>query len=295
MGTSSAFGGPSNNTPLVPTWLEPGVPTLPAAPEGAAPDSDSQHTGTPIGSATVPSNPQPIQPPTPAKRFSFARANLSHFAATGGRDRASLGRSVSHYISTSSGGARTAAQRMGSSRATGRHLLSFLSEAVTRGAHEALRTLNLEQLVGQPIEDIFLGLADYICPDGGTIDEGISREAFIETIADLAENGITDFDGLTADQMQTVFELYATHAIEARLCNDVGMRIITLPVDVHEAEQVEEQLLDFIRRSVSDALTIARGAIQTLTVENVVAFVDGVYERAFQILQILGDREAAAV
>ncbi|MFC0219801.1 P-loop NTPase fold protein [Pseudochelatococcus lubricantis] len=38
----------------------------------------------------------------------------------------------------------------------------------------------------------------------GVLAEGIAREAFIETIADLAGAGITDLDGLTADQMQTV-------------------------------------------------------------------------------------------
>ncbi|MBE7556780.1 MAG: hypothetical protein HS126_37520 [Anaerolineales bacterium] len=34
MGTSSAYGGPGNNTPLVPTWLEPDSPVLPIAPPG---------------------------------------------------------------------------------------------------------------------------------------------------------------------------------------------------------------------------------------------------------------------
>ena len=56
----------------------------------------------------------------------------------------------------------------------------------------------------------FLGLVDYVCPDGGSIDEGIAREAFVETIADLAGAGIADLDSLTADQIQAVLELYAT-------------------------------------------------------------------------------------
>ena len=78
------------------------------------------------------------------------------------------------------------------------------------------------------MEEVFAGLADYICPDGGSIDEGIARDAFIETIADLAEAGITDIDGLTSDQIQTVFELYASHTIEARICNDIGTRVVTI-------------------------------------------------------------------
>jgi hypothetical protein len=171
-------------------------------------------------------------------------------------------------------------------------LLGFLSDAVGRGAVEALRALNLGAFAGRPIQDIFLGLADYVCPDGGTIDEGVAREAFIETIADLAEAGVTDLDGLTADQMQTVFELFATNAIEARLCNDIGMKTITLPSDAREAGRVQAQLKDFIQRGVSDALTAARPAAQALTPERVFGFVDRIYEQAFGILQIMGDAAA---
>jgi len=181
---------------------------------------------------------------------------------------------------------------MGSSRTTAAGLLSFLNSAASAGAREALRTLRLEGLAGRPIEEIFLGLADYICPDGGTVDEGISREAFIETIADLAEAGISDLDSLNSDQMQTIFELYATNAIEARLCNDIGANAITLPADAHEAMKLQSQLRDFISRGVADALTAAQAGLRALTPSNVLGFVTGVYEQAFGLLQSLGDAEA---
>ena len=117
---------------------------------------------------------------------------------------------------------------MGSSRQAGARLYSFLADAQARGPVEALRALNLEALAGRPIQDIFLGIAEYVCPIGGTVDEGIARGAFVDTIADLADQGISDFDSLTADQMQTVFEMFAAHAIEARICNDIGKNSIKL-------------------------------------------------------------------
>ncbi|MEW6657232.1 MAG: Qat anti-phage system associated protein QatB [Thermodesulfobacteriota bacterium] len=199
---------------------------------------------------------------------------------------------MSRYISTSSGGAKQAAQRMGASRGSGARLLGFLSDVSSRGIGAALRALNFEGLAGRPIDEVFLGLADYICPDGGTIDEGIARDAFIEMIADVAESGITDLDQITAEQMQTVFELFATHAIEARLCNDIGTKTITLPADAREASLVQEQLQDFIRRGVSDALAALRDGFKALTPDRVLGFVDEVYEQAFGILQSLGDMEA---
>jgi hypothetical protein len=285
MGTSSAFDGPAGTTPLVPSWLETKGNDSPP-PDGATPEVP------PGGSVPAP----PARPPIPdvgaATRFTAARNNFSRFVGSDGRDRANLGRAMSHYVGTSFGGAKAAAAHMGSSRAVGGQLLNFLSDAVARGAHAALRALNLEALAGRPIEAIFLGLTDYVCPDGGTVDEGIARESFIETIADLADAGITDLDGLTVDQMQTVFELYATNAIEARLCNDIGAKIISMPSDVREAVSVQAQLHDFIRRGVADALTVAQVNIQTLMPNHVLGFVDSIYEQAFNILQAMGEAEA---
>ena len=139
---------------------------------------------------------------------------------------------------------------------------------------------------------MFAGLADYICPDGGSIDEGIARDAFVETIADLAEAGITDIDALRPDQIQTVFELYATHAIEARICNDIGLKVVTMPSDLRMAERVEAQLRDFIERGVSDAINAAGVDVQSLTPDRVMSFVTAVYEAAFEILQTMGEAEA---
>ena len=292
MGTSNANGGQGGDRPLIPSWLpsDGSPPPAPQPPAAAPPPTDPlrrrRHRC-----------PRPLSFPQylrrrQADRFTAARGNFSRFAGSGGSDRASLGRALSSYVSSASGGSRTAAQRMARSPASGVPLLSFLSGAVANGPREALRALNLERLAGRPIEEVFLGLMEYVCPEGGTVDEGIARDAFIETIADLAENGISDFDSLTADQMQTIFELYATHAIETRLCNDIGMKSITLPADAAHAASLQRQLLDFVRRSVSDALTQARAAMQALTPERVFGFVTRVYEQAYAIMQTMAEAEA---
>lgn len=284
MGTSNAYGGPGGGTPLIPSWLEPDAPSPPPATpaDGAPPPADG-------GPPTMPALPVAAA----AGRFTAPRASFTKFAASGGRDRVNLGRAVSGYISGSSGGARQAARRMGSSRGATAGLVNFLSDAANRGVREALRSLNLEALAGRPVEEVFTGLMEHICPQGGSVDEGIARDAFIETIAELAEHGVTDLDNLTADQVQTVFELYATHAIEARLCNDVGTKAITMPADAAEAQSVQDQLHDFIQRGVADALAGADDALRNLTTDRTQALVDTVYHSAFEILQTMGEGEAA--
>jgi hypothetical protein len=293
MGTSSAYGGPKGSTPLVPSWLDPDGADTPGAPEPA--DGQAPTDGPPPGSAPPAPPPRLLPPVAPdIGRFTAARNRFSRFARSGGSDLASLGRAVSQYGFRSCGGPSRAAQRMGSARISGARLFGFLSDAQARGLQEALRALDLEGLAGRRIEEIFLGLADYICPDGGTVDEGIARDAFIETIADLANLGITDLDALTHDQVQTVFELYATHAIEARILNDIGKNVVVLSTDIRAAERVQAQLRDFVRRGVSDALHASRTALQQLTPDRVLGFVGGVYEAAFGILQAFGEAEGAA-
>ncbi len=125
-------------------------------------------------------------------------------------------------------------------------LANVLGSAIAGNAPAALRSIGLERLAGRPIEEIFLGIMEVICPDGGAIDDSIAREAFVETIVDLAENGITDFDVLTAEQVQTILELNVAHAIEARICNDIGAHAISMPQDAKEAADIQAQLFEFV-------------------------------------------------
>lgn len=300
MGTSNSYPGPGNNTPLVPDWLDPDGPPMPEMPGGQpqpipilpdeeprpAPDSEPQ--------------PEPETPPTPPpttqtppNRFTAARTNLSRFSSSGGSDSTSLGRGASQYVTTSSGGSRQAMRRMGSSRRAGRKLLGFLRDTIERGVEEALGALQLDSLAGRPIEEVFLGMIDYICPDGGNVDEGIARDAFIETISELAENGITDLDILNRNQLQTMFELYTTHTIESRILNDIGTKAIQFPPDARAALRIQSQLRDFIRRGVADALSTARDALLLLTQSSIQRFVDQIYETAFEILRSLSTTETA--
>jgi hypothetical protein len=212
-----------------------------------------------------------------------------------GKDKSGLYRGVSQYVSRSSGGSRQAGRRMGSSRRSASRLLGLLSNVVSQGAEEALRVLNFAELAGRPIGDIFLGLIEYICPDGGNIDEGIARDAFIETIVDLTKYGITDLNTLTIEQLETVFELYVTHTIENRIYNDIAAGLIQLPSNARLVTQIQTQLQDLIQRGVTDSLANERESIKALKQDNIQNVVNQVYETTFAILQDICDKEAEAL
>lgn len=287
MGTSNAYGGAGGGTPLIPSWLDDD--SSGADGNTPAPTDGQEPPPVPPAPAAIP-YPPPLGAPD---RFQSARNNFTRFATSGGSDRQSLGRAVSQYVRKSMGGSRQAAGRMGSSRRVGAGLIGFLNSASEHGATQALTALDLGTLAGSPIEDVFAGLVDYFCPDGGSIDEGIAREAFVETIADLAAAGVTDMDQLSFEQVQTVFELYVTHTIEARICNDIGLKVITMPSDPIAAELVATQLKEFIQRGVSDAINAASIDIHALEAADQMSFVTEIYESAFELLRTMGETEAS--
>lgn len=303
MGTSNSYGGSGGSKPLIPTWLSDGggpggsQPEPTPQPRPPIPDGDGANplpgvlpSTNGVGVPAAPTLPA-IPPAGDPRRYTAPRSNFTHFVSSGGRDRRSLGRALSQYVSGSSGGSRNAARRMAVSRRLTAQLAGVLNSAIGGNASTALRSIGLERLAGRPIEEIFLGIMEVVCPDGGAIDDSIAREAFVETIVDLAENGITDFDTLTAAQVQTILELNVAHAIEARLCNDIGAQSISLPQDAKEAADIQAQLFEFVERSVSDAF-VANQTGTTMTQEQVTHTIDRVYEQAYSILQSMAEAEA---
>jgi len=289
MGTSTPFGGPANGTPLVPDFVtdmeEPATPnTVPQ--DGQDDEADD---GRPP--QAPPARLQPTPPPMP-DRFRGARSAFTKFAGSGGRDRKSLGRAMSRYVSQSAGGSASAAKRMGSSRTTAARIASFLGDVGNRGLEAALAIFNLVDLVGRSAVDIFSALVEHFCPEGGSIDEGIARDAFLETVVDLADAGITDMTKLTPAQMQTLLELYVAHTIEDRIYNDIGVKGIEIPSDFKAAEDVRDQLHDFILGGVTDAFTAAAIDFSAIDPNMLNQTIDSIYESSFDILEALGEEEA---
>ncbi len=285
MGTSTPFGGPNGKNPLVPDFVNDGD----GAPPAPAPQDGD-------GAAPVPPAPPPRPASSPAPlpdRFRNARRNFTKFAGSGGDDRRALGRAVSQYVSQASGGSGPAARRMGSSRTAAARIAGFLGDVSARGLQAALATFNLAGMAGSTPAEIFSALVEQFCPEGGSIDEGIARDAFMETVVDLADAGIADMSSLTPEQMQTMLELYVAHTIEDRIYNDIGIKGVEIPADAGAAQTVQDQLHEFILGGVTDAFSEAAidfAAIDPTTIDQTM---ERIYEAAFDILEALGEEEAA--
>ena len=286
MGTSGSSGGPGSKTPLVPTWLDnPDIGPLPGGNDPPSTNTDdSDDTDDNAGRPT-------IQPPVMPARFQGARRNFSAFAGSGGHDGGSLRRAVRDYVRSGTGGSGRATRRMGASRAAAGGMLGILRSFQRDGVATTLRRLNLDNLVGRPAADVFVGLTDVICRDGGSIDEGIARDAWLETIAELDTLGVAELDGLTTDQMQELFLTFLAHAIETRLFQDIGKNGLRIAADLSVIEAFEAQFHDYIRRAVRDAFSSDLTRLPNLSDSEIANVVDETYRNAWELLEVWGDIE----
>lgn len=275
MGTSTPYGGPQGRDPLIPSWLGGNEKDEPLN------EPPSQGNTPKIPNKDIPKSQDP-------ERLKKPRANATRYINSGGSDSKALGRAVSGYVG-SSGSSTNAMQKMGASRGAAARIGNFISSGANSGFEKALKDINCEHLIGRPLDEVFSGLSEYICPDGGNVDEGLAREAFIETIISLSEEGFESLDDLTEGNLSIVVELYVAHSIQLRICNDIANKLISLPDTVHQVEMIQQQMFDFIRSGVSDAITSAKKSIGMFSSDEIKAFTDDIYEQSFAILQQLGD------
>ena len=294
MGTSSRSGGPASNSSLVPTFLEEPAPgPLPgAADPGAEEDGDPGDEAIGDGEpAEAPPPRPPIEAPPEPARFQTARGNFTRFARSGGNDRGALRRAVSDYVRSGARGGSNAMRRMGSARATAANVLGVLRGFERDGVEATLRQLKLGRLVGKPADEVLAGLTEVVCADGGSIDEGIARDAWLETVSELERLGIENLDALSADQTREFIFAFIAHSIETRLFQDIGTNGLGAAADVASIEAFERQFRDYIRRSVRDSFSTDLGPLADRTDDQIREIIDRTYREAWELLDLWGDVE----
>lgn len=294
MGTSGSNRGSRRG--LVPTWV--GDPA-PAAPEPATPQAPASGDSSPGGpsspqnqrgpSATI--SPASKLPPLPSgsagASLGSARSDFTRAAKSNGGSGGHLKRASGKYV-RAVGGAGNAARIMTPSRGVASEIGRLAADALQHGSADALRRFNLESMAGAPANEVFEALAEIICPAGGTINEAIAREAMLAAAAELADSGVT-FDALSAESLEAIFLGTISRSIEDKLFNELGSKAVRLPDDTAAVRRIERELHDFVTGAVRDAFAAANGGIATLDTSTVDAMVFDLYERTFEVLQVLGD------
>jgi hypothetical protein len=285
MGTSGSSRGPGSGTSLVPTWLnEPAPGPLPGNVPPSADDDSDDNPGA-DGNNPLPTKPDDssrptIQAPPFTGRFASARGNFTSFAGSGGNDRPALRRAVRDYVRTGSGGSANAAS----------NALGLFRGFQRDGVGETLARLNLSELAGRPAREVFLGLTEVVCKDGGSIDEAIAREAWLETVAEVDGLGVSDLNNLSTDQIKEFFISFIANAVETKLMQEIGVNGLKV-ADLNTIQTFEAQLEAYIRGSVRDSFTSDLTDLSSMTDGQIRGVVDKTFKEAWDLLELLGDRE----
>ncbi len=101
--------------------------------------------------------------------------------------------------------------------------------------------------------------------------------------------GIEENSGINETQLRAIMEVYFSNVIMQRLINDIGKNTFRLPDDIDEINFIESQLSEFIKGTVSDAITGLGIDFQEISDERAREVVDGVYLTAYTILENLAE------
>lgn len=250
MGTSSSYGGPSSG--LVPDWVDgvdSGVGGDGTDQDGGDNSDTEKSTAADGGEAGTPQAPPTVAPP--GGMFTYPRGQFTRF--TNGGDSKSLGRALKGYVSAAGGGVG-ATRRMPHSTRVASGVAGLASAVANDGAEAALARFNLQDLAGRPAAEVLEAVAEVICPDGGTIDESIARDAMLEAIAEVAADDPGAFDELSTDQLDEFLCDVITRSVVTKVLNEIGTNALhgsASDADFREAERITR---DFTQGRVRDAL-----------------------------------------
>lgn len=307
MGTSGSSTGSGSNTPLVPSWLDdeddgqsqsdndtdPKVEPSSGSDSDAPPDpdcldgeDDGQSQPDADAEQETESSSGRTQP-----RFSSARSNFSRFARSGGNDIRALRRAVRDYARKGTGGSRNAVHRMGASRTAAGKMLGVFRDIQRDGLQETLRRLDLDDLVNGGVQDIFFGLTDIICADGGLIDEATARNSWLETVAELDQLGIDNIDTLSSDQIREMFLNFVANSIKTRLHQEIGVNGFKYAGNLDDIEAFDGQMRDYIVRGVRDSFHNDLASLSKMDGQAIQNIVEKTYQDAWDLFQVWGDAE----
>ncbi len=287
MGTSTRNSGQSGHNPLIPTWLEadpvfvePWKGTTPSQQEIVPPDSQP-NLQEPI---------QPIPDESDPNRFRGPRSSFSRFISSGGRSDSSMRRGIANYIGRSLGGSSNATKRIGAARKSTARIVGILSNFYEADRLQRIAAIfSLESLEGLSANEFFIKVSDFVCPDGGPEDEGISRTAYFDTLADNPDLMEKTTEELTADDISLILQCYVSKIVMNQIMNGIANNIIRFPDSLEEVSHIEDMVEQLVDQSVSDAFAQVRQTNSVITNRQAMEITDMVYQRTFEILERVGE------
>ena len=204
---------------------------------------------------------------------------MTRFARSG--DGRNLRNAVSHYVRSSTGGVHGAVNRLGSARASTAKLLSVLGAFSEGGASTVQDYLKVYNLIGVRADVALRSVTDLICEDGGPVNEGIARDAYIDALADHKELRNVNFEDLTPDQVMLLVQGSMARIVVGRLLNDIGNNTISIPESLQKAGNVKNRMIKFVEGLIGDAFAEKGLSPDSIQKDKAQSISDDIYDRVY--------------
>lgn len=267
MGTSASSNGPGAGVSLDPAWIDD--IELPGDNKSNSENSSDNDGISPIIA--------------PRARFSSARRNLNDYVRSGSTD--SLRKSLGHYSRTGMGGSSNIANRM---RASSRVAAGFVS------AFRALRddpdcnlgkTIAELKATGANAREIIKAIVNTVCPDGGSIDEQLSKNSGTMALSEFMENHPdADISNLSDDQIWSLTGEYIGNEAFGRIQMDIGQSFERSDVSIIERVQRTNEMREYIKAEIYTQLNLVRQSSDQQT--NVEQMIKSAIENTFSVYEM---------
>ena len=277
MGTSTNRNRINPNIPLIPAWI----------PDEPLPENDETEEAddNDIESDEVEENePQPEQPTINDSNNRFYQSQRAFKRAINSTTdrKGALTRVVKNYVSKAGGGSSNMAKRMRRSSSAITRFGGFLSDIHQNGLEQALKGLQLDQLVNKSAVEILGALMDLVCGVGALLDDAITKQAYAQTIIRLdEENPNLDLKSLNESQLCQMMATFLEETIVYRLITDIGRSLTVATFNVEESRQIEETLYQIVNGLVN-ATILPKLQEKIKNIETLEKEMDKIYQIAFK-------------
>lgn len=278
MGTSSSNNGPSNNTPLLPSWAEPNEnPSSPDIENQPNPKDDE-------------SNPPRVEIPLSGE-WRPAKSSLSSFVREPSPNK--FNSAAKSYV-RAGGGAKSISKSIVSGKRAGIRLGSLLASFSNKGVGNTFRELFELDFGGLSLESAINKVVDYLSPQDGTIEDSITADAISETLYeiykdfDLSNNDLSVLDNITNENIQDILSKYAASYIYSKWVNEIGIVLENKEISETQIVKIERQMKEFIKGSIKLEFSEINFKNESIIEKNEIRrIMDEVFETAYQSLEEL--------
>lgn len=268
MGTSASHSGPKSGVSFDPPWLD----------DIDNPDAPASPTEEPQQASAVPQY-------APSARFRSARRSMGDFIRSGSRD--SLTRSLGHYSRTGMGGAQNVAKRMRHSTSVASKLYSSFS-LLRQGNEPTLSGIISDyKAANTDVYELIDAIAEYICSDGGSLDETSSRDSVSSALSDLFDRyPDIDITALSDDSVWSLVTAFLGYEAFSRIQLDIGQGFETADVSLTDLVTRLNDMREYLESEICSHIMDIRNEIGNKLPSDLQRIMITAIERTFIVFEV---------